>query len=136
MVARPWKDRQYDASRLVVAKPGRLDGGRRYNAGDRFRPDRSVMNMRRVRQLWDQRVLLTDEEWRRLSGQEPNDPAAEQEAVAESSNDESKKPQKTPVEDMTRHDLLRELRRRGASPGPNSKRETLIQQLRSLEESQ
>jgi len=128
MSSRPWKDRQFDASRLVVAKPGRL-GGRRYSAGQRFRPEREAISERRVRQLWDQRVLVTDDEWRRASDAEPV------EAETPSSTEESSADDGDWIANLERGDLQEQLRELGYTTGMNAQTETLRQRLRdALEE--
>ena len=118
MSSRPWKDRQFDAFRLVVAKPGRLGSG--YAAGQRYRPEREAINPRRVRQLWDQRVLVTDDEWRRTSKVEPAEPV-ESEPVEQSTDW---------IADLDRSDIQSNLRELGQTSGMNAQTETLRQRLR------
>ena len=121
MSSRPWKDRQFDAARLVVAKPNQLGSG--YSAGQRYRPDREAINPRRVRQLWDQRVLVTDDEWRRSSDIVPMVP----EDIEEPAKDDE-------PEDWTatldRGDVQEQLRDLGHTTGMNAQTETLRQRLR------
>ena len=123
---RPFKERTYDPTQLVVAKPGLLGGG--YVAGQRFRPDRSAINKRRVRQFFDQRILVTDEEWQRFSGQPVGEPAASLEPVQDAPATEGEDTHD--LSEMTRQELMSELRKFGVTFGPNSKRETLEDKLR------
>lgn len=109
MSKRPWRERQYDPSRLVVARPGWL--GRGYAEGQRFRPEREAISDRRARQLFDARVLLTDEEYHRLSGEAPE-------------------PEGDWISGLTREQLFEQLREVGESAGPNSRDETLRRKLR------
>lgn len=115
MSARPWKARTYDPARLVVAKADKL-GGRPYAPGQRFRPDRETITSRRCRQLFDMRVLVTDDEWQRMSGQPVADPQPSQDGDW--------------ISEMSRDDIAAQLRELGVRFGPNSKRETLETKLR------
>lgn len=115
MSRRAHSERQFDAARLVVAKPRWL--GPSFTAGERFRPDRHAISDRRVRQLFDMRALMTDEEYARLSGGSIVEPEPEQ-----SGNDW--------IDDLDREGLFENLRELGQNPGPASRDDTLRRKLR------
>lgn len=112
MARRALSERHFDASRLVVAKPGWL--GRSFAAGDRFRPEHHAISERRVRQLFDMRALMTDDEYQRLSATPVREP----------------EPEGDWIDALDRDNLFEHLRELGHDPGPASKDQTLRRKLR------
>lgn len=107
----------YGSTTLVVAKPYRL--GRLYEAGQRFRPDREALSKRRVRQLVDQGVLVTEDEYiRRHLRKTPQEPQAPQE------------PSGDWIDELSREQLFAELRELGDQPGGATRTAKLRERLR------